>query len=305
MPSVQRHMPNDYIQGGKQKKMIHIIDVITPPFIKKKAADIQCGDILEFKVIGNDEYDVFQVYRDGQDYYRIDGGIELFNLKTRTPKKNRRWLLSLGLNEDVPEIYLYFCVNPSSQREALKARKLPPVNFEENCHTINCLEIKKRVEEIYLTDEEKNQKVYLHKGDTIKLKWSSENGTAYHIVEKKYCPISGGLYTPESTSGRVLSKGEYRNTFNEFGMLFLFRLNDINQIHDITVCVIDNKYKIKHIKITDDNIQPNIIWIEQCDWIIFEWKTTCKTTIVQIEPFHIDENQQKSIEVCILKEKKN
>jgi hypothetical protein len=296
MAALQRHTPNNNIQGDKEKETIHIIDVITPPFIKKEPAVIQCGDILEFQVIGNDEYDIFQVYRDGHKYYRIDRGIELFNVKARTPKKNRRMLLSLALNEDVSETYLYFCVIPSSQRkEVLKERECPTANCEANY-----LIIRKRVEEIYLTDEEKNQKVYLRKGDTIKLKWSSKHATSYHIEEKKYCPISGGLYTPESTSGRILSKETYINTFDEFGMLFLFRLTDTNQIHDITVCVINDKYEAKRIKITDNNIQPNMIRIEQYDWVIFEWKTTCETTIVQIDPFHIDENQQQSIEVCIL-----
>jgi hypothetical protein len=298
MTTLQRHMPNDNIQSDKQKKMIHKIDIINPPFIKKKPAIIQCGDIIEFNVIGHGEYDIFQVYRDGHDYYLIhhDFNIKLFNVKARTPEKDRRVLLSLALDEDVYETYLYFCVISSSQREkVLKTRKCP----KENCEP-NYLIIRKHVVEINLTDDEQNQKVYLRKGDTIELKWSSEHGTAYHIEEKKYCPISGGLYTPESTSGRILSKETYINTFNEFGMLFLFRLTDTNQIHDITVCVINDTYKIKHVKITDNNIQPNIIWIEQCDWIIFEWKTTCETTIVQIEPFHIDENQQQSIEVCIL-----
>jgi hypothetical protein len=315
MGSLEAYMPNPNIPGDEQKKKIHIIYTGNRLFTCKtpsdleggdiKCGEIECGDIIEFEIDGKYEYDVFQVYKDGDDYYRIDSGYELINIKSRTPKNDRRMLLSLALDENQSEIDLYLCVILSSDREKLsKTRRLQQVNFGENiypvkCYTINRLTIKKRENKIFLQDEEKNEKVYLNKGDTIKVEWLQDNND-YRIEEKKYCPISGGLYTVEQTSNTSSSKREYKKTFNEFGISFLFRLNDKNQIHDITVCVINDTYKIKYIQINDNNIQPNIIRIEQNDWIIFQWNTVREQTIVQIEPFHIDQNEQQSIEVCIL-----
>ncbi|CAF1395009.1 unnamed protein product [Rotaria sordida] len=288
MTSLRRYMPNDNIPGDEQKRKIHMIDVINRRSTKIPTY-IVGEDLIEFRIHEKGEYDIFQVYKNGDEYCPIDNGYKLFNITTRTPKTDRRMLLSLDLNQNQSKLDIYFCVIPSSQRETvLKTGVCPPENCEDN-H----FKIRKRIEKIFLTDGEKNQKVYLYKGDTIELKWSSEHGIAYYIEEKKYCPISGGLYTLERTSIRASSKGTYSKTFDEYGMSFLFRITDTNQIHDIIVCVINEKYKIKYIEITD-NIPPNIVWIEQHDWVIFEWNTTCKQTIVQIEPFPTDENQQQS-----------
>jgi hypothetical protein len=295
-------MPNNNIQDAEQKTQIHIIDITKSP--PTKINPVECGDIIEFQTKGKHEYDIFQVYRGGDDeYYRVDNGLELSNIGTRKPANERRMLFSFELPQDQSEMDLYFCVIPSSKYSILpKTRKCPKKYCEKNR-----FKIEKHVQKISLTDEAKNQKVYLRKGDTIELNWSSKHGTSYRIEEMKYCPISGGLYTVEPTSNRALSTGEYRKTFYEFGMSFLFRWTDTNQIHDITVCVIDEKYQIKHIKITDNDIQSNFtsteenfISIEQGDWIMFEWDTNREQTIVQIEPFHINEHQQRSIEVCIL-----
>jgi len=305
MASLQGHMPNHNIQGEEESKMIHVIDLHNGSFPEKMPPRIECDDIVEFRINGRDEYDIFQVYKDGNDYYRVNNGYELWNIKNRTPENERRLLLSLALNR--PEIDLYFCIIPSSQRETILATRKCPKN---NCES-NCLHIKKCEIKFPLTDEKESQKVYLHKGDTIELEWVTKNGTSYRIEEKKYCPVSGGLYTVEQTSdnqsNRSSAKGKFSKTFKEFGTSFLFRLTDTNQIHDITVCIINDTYKIKHIEITDNNIQPNLIWIEQTDWIIFEWNTKRKQTIIQIHPFTIDDNKQKSIEVCCSKKnlKKN
>lgn len=283
-------------RDDRQKRQIHTINVINRSSNVGKQADIHCGDILEFQVNGKHDYDISQVYKDGDDYYRIDDGYELLNINHDTPKHERRMLLSIDLCEDEPDIDIYFCVIRSSQYEAIfKTRKCP----REYCEH-NCLRIEKHIQEIVLSDEAKNQKLYLHKGDTIELKWSSESGTAYHIEEKKYCPKSGGFYTPEQRSNTISTNSQYRRTFHELDMIFLFRLTATKQIHDITVCVINSKYGMKQVKITDNQISQNIIRIERNDWILFQWNTGYKPIISQIKPSNIDENQQRLIEVCIL-----
>jgi len=294
MTSLQGHISNNHHHGDEETKMIHVIDLNNGSFPHKKPERIECDDIVEFRIDGNDEYDIFQVYKDGNDYYRVNNGYELLNIKNGTPKNERRILLSLALNQS--SIDLYFCIIPSSERQTiLSTRKCPKINCESNYFKIQKCEIK-----FSLNDEKESQKVYLHKGDTVELEWTTKHGSSYRIEEKKYCPISGGLYTVEQKSDRSSAKGKFSKTFNELGMSFLFRLTDTNQVHDITVCIVNDTYKVKHIEITDNDIQPNSIWIEQSDWIIFEWNTKRKQTIVQIQPFTFDENQQKSKEVCIV-----
>jgi len=296
MASLQGHMSNNHIDGDESTKMAHVIDINNGSFPENIPHRIECNDIVEFKINGNDEYDIIQVYKDDKDYYRVIHGYELLNIKSRTPATERRILFSFALNQ--PETKLYFCIIPSSQRETVSTtRKCPKVNCEKNCLKIHQSEIK-----VSLTDEKNIQKVYLNKGETIEIKWSTKHG--YRIEEKKYCPISGGLYTVEQSSNNISNRfsktGTFSKAFNDYGMSFLFRLNDKNEIHDITVCVVNQIYKMKHIEITDDNILPNIIWIEQSDWIVFEWDTKRKQTMGQIEPFTIDAANQQSIEVCRL-----
>jgi hypothetical protein len=303
MASSQTNKPNDTLQSDGDTDTIYTLDITNGSFPEQIPDHIQSGDTIEFKNDKKDEYDIFQVYKDDNDYYRINNGFELLNIKSNTPENNRRILLSFTLNQS--EIELYFCIIPSLQREIfLKSRKCPQENCEKNCFILHKSEIK-----FSLNDNKESQKVILHKGDTVELDWTSKRGIAYRIEEKQYCPVSGGLYKIEQTSeintNRALPKGKFTKTFNEFGTTFLFRLTETNQIHDIIACIIKEKYRIKYIEITDTNIQPNIIRIEQYDSIIFEWNTKEKQTIVQIEPFIMDEIQQQSIEVCISKKKSN
>jgi hypothetical protein len=293
MASLQGHMPNHNTQGDEQTKMVHIIDITDGTFPEQLPPRIECDDIIEFKINDREEYDLFQVYKDGNDYYRVNNGYELMNIKTRTPENERRLILSLALNQ--PEIDLYFCLITSKQRETVLAtRKCPKINCENNRLIIKKCEIK-----FSLTDAQESHKVYLHKGDTVDIDWISNRNIIYRIEEKKYCPISGGLYNVESTGdNRSPAKRKYSKTFNDFGMSFLFRLTETNQIHDVIVCIINDTYKVKHIEINDNNIQPNIIWIEQSDWIVFEWNTKRKQTVVQIEPYTVDDNKRQSVEVC-------
>ena len=279
---------------------IHSINITSGTFPEKLADRIECGDTIEFENDQTDELDIFQVYQDGNDYYRVYGGLELFNVRKNTSVKKRRILLSFHLHEK--EMELHFCVIPSNQRQTfLKSRRCPVENCEKNRLILHKNELK-----ISLTDEKESQKLVVYHGDTIEFEWTSKRGGGYRIEEKKYCPISGGLYKVEqsseiSTSNRVTSKGNFRKTFNEFGTSFFFRLTETNQIQDIIVCVIKEKYRIEYIQITDTHIQPNVTRIEQNDVVVFEWNTNEQQTIGQIEPFTIDQVQQQSIEVCCLR----
>ncbi|CAF5089218.1 unnamed protein product, partial [Rotaria magnacalcarata] len=68
--------------------------------------------------------------------------------------------------------------------------------------------------------------------------------------------------------------------------------NCYSPIHDIIACIVKSKFNIQYIDIHDDNIQPNVIAIEENDSIIFQWNTTEKQSIQQIQPFIIDQTNQ-------------
>lgn len=299
MVSLQNNILNNNFQADDDGDMIYVLDITNGSFPEQMPTRIESGDTIEFVTNKADEYDIFQVYKDGNDYCRVDGGFELYKIKNDTSKHHRRILLSLDLHR--PQVELYFCIVPSLQHEILlQARQYPRENCEKNCLILHKSEIK-----YCLTDNKESQKLILHKGDTIEIEWISKRGNGYRIEEKKYCPVSGGLYKIEQssdlTTSRAVSKGSFKKTFNEFGTSFLFRLTETNQVHDIIVCIIKGKYRTKHIEITDISIQPNVIFIEQNDSIIFEWNTEQKQTIVQIEPFNVDPMNQQSIEVRIKK----
>jgi hypothetical protein len=297
MDSSSNNKPNDSLQSDDDTETIYIFDISNGSFPEQISDHIQSGDTIEFKTDQKEEYDIFQVYKDENDYYRINNGLQLLNIKHNTSADKRRISFSFHLHQS--EIELYFCIIPSLQRATLaKSRQCPQVNCDKNRLILHKNEIK-----FSLTDNKESQKIILHKGDTIQLDWTSKRHSSYRIEEKKYCPISGGLYRVESTTdipiNREISKESFTKTFNQFGTSFLFRLTETNQIHDIIVCIIKEKYRIKHIEITDTHIQPNVTRIEQNDSIVFEWNTKEKQTIVQIEPFLIDDDKQQSIEVCI------
>ena len=278
-------------ENNKQNKNNRVLHVTTRRFIELEP--VRCGDILELTSLSVRKYDIFQVYKDGDDYYQVDHGYELFNINMCTPLNERLMRLSLDLT--VPEIDFYFCVILSSRRERIvRERKCPA----EYCR-LNRLTIRKCEEKIALTDLDSNQKVYLHKGDAIELDWSSSQHHTYRIEERKYCPQTGQLYTVGQPPQRPSAGGKYRKTFNELGSFFLFRYTNTNQLRDIIAVIVDNTYKIKHVQISDDEIQPQLIHIEENDWIMFDWSTTASQNIVQIEPFRIDECTQQPIEVCI------
>lgn len=302
MASLQGHMLHTHPAGDEETRMVHVIELTNGSFPAKLPDRIECDDIVEFRTNDANDYDIFQVYKDGNDYYRVVNGYELFNIKNRTPENERRVLLSLALNQ--PAIELYFCIIPSAQRETIATtRKCPKNNCDKNSLKIHKCEIK-----ISLTDEKYSQKIYIHKGDTIDIDWISKQGVGYRIEERKFCPISGGLYVVEQTSEnattRSSGKGKFSKTLPDFGMSFFFRLTDTNQIHDITVCVVNDTYKVKYVELQDDGIKPNLIWIEQGDWIAFEWNTKRKQTIVQIEPYTVDSEKGRAIEVSVRNERR-
>ncbi|CAF3616975.1 unnamed protein product [Adineta steineri] len=296
MASLQNNELNNHLQSDDDDAdVIHIIDIRNGTFPEHISGRIESNDTIEFKVNSDDDYDIFQVYKDNTDYYRIDNGIELFNINNNTSEKKRRIVLSFSFHCTTME--LYFCIIPSLQHETyFKSRQCPKENCEKNYLVIYRNEMK-----FSFNDNKESQKIILHKNDTIELEWISKRGNSYRIEENRYCPISGGLYKIEQPSdiitNHAVSQGKFQKTFNEYGTSFLFRLTETNQIHDIMVCIIKDKYQIKHIEITDINIQPNIISIEQNDSIIFEWNTKEKQTLIQIDPYLIDKNTQQSIEL--------
>lgn len=300
MASSQNHMPYNTVLGDEQTKTIHIIDICSwPP--SKMPLYAEWGDSIEFKINGKETYDVYPVYKEGDDYYRINDSSPLIDINNSTPTNDRLMLLSLALNrnenESESEIDLYFCVFASSRRRSLLTTSKCP---GRNCES-NRVRIRKRGRSITLADERKNEKYILKKGDSIQLEVLSEHGIAYRIEEKKYCPVSGGLYTVEQTSDIASSKILYTKTFDEYGISFLFRFTDTNQLHDITTCVVTTRHEaqIKKIKITHNNIQPNKLSIEHNDWILFEWDTGCVGTGIRIEQLYIAGNKPKPITVCI------
>ena len=297
MVSLQGHMPDSENETDNQRKEIHNFNIENGSFPKVIEESIEGDDVVQFNVNENDAYDIFQVYKNGDNYYRVDNGYQLLNINRNTPMKDRRILLSFAPNKS--DIKLYFCIIQSSRR-----REIIPETMQQcpknNCEN-NYLLVQKPQIKFDLNDERCNQKVYLCPGDAIEIEWKAQTGVGYRIEEKKYCPVSGGLYTvSDSPLVHHLSSGKFSKTFDEFGTSFLFRITDKNQLHDITTCIVNDTYKIKRIEITDDSINPIAIWIEQNDWIAFHWNTKCKQTIVEIEPFTVCQLDKKSIEVCIL-----
>lgn len=284
-------MSND---TNDDEETIHRIDITTGSFPQQITDRFENGDTIEFENNQTDEFDIFQVYKDENNFYRVDNGLTLLNISKTSSNKERRLPISFVLNQS--EIDLYFCVIRSNEHETYsKSRQIDRTFCEKNHLIIHKNELK-----ITLTDNKESQKIVLRQGDTIELDWITKRTGGYRIEEKKYCPISGGLYRVEQTANlSANTKGNFRKVFHECGTSFLFRLTETNQIHDIIVCVIKDKYRITSVELTDTNIQPNVIQIEQNDIVQFQWNTKQqKQMFGQIEPFNVDQQTQQSIEVC-------
>ena len=72
-------MPYNNVLGDGQAKTIHIIDICSYSPAKMPAY-AEWGDSIEFKIIGPGNYDVYPVYKDGDDYYRINESSPLLNI---------------------------------------------------------------------------------------------------------------------------------------------------------------------------------------------------------------------------------
>ncbi|CAM4854988.1 unnamed protein product [Rotaria socialis] len=295
MASLQSLMAPGEHTEDEATKMVHVIDISGGSFPENFEGHIECNDIVEFTTKGTGAFDVVEVYKDGDDYYPAVNGYTLRNIKSRSPENDRRLIFPFALTQS--DIELYFCIIPSLQRQTIeKTRKCPKAYCEKNTLKVHKAEIK-----FSLTDEKEDQKIYLHKGESIDIEWITTRNPGYRIEEKKYCPVSDGLYTvdrsSDNVSTRYLSRGKFSKTFTELGMSFLCRMNDKNQIHDIAACIVRETFKVKHIEIADDKIEPNIIWVQQNDFVRFAWKGKRKQTVVQIEPFTVTESKQQSIEL--------
>ena len=255
---------------GEVMETIHRIDIPRGSFPDR----IECGDLIEFHVNDQIEYDLFQVFPndDGdEDFSPVKNGLALSSVNKDTPVSERRLSMSFDLEE--AKIDLYFCWIPSVEREKFSSR-CPKDVCEKNR-----LQLFKSETKIALTDNRESQQITLHQGETIEVSWASKRAMAYRMEEKHYCPISGGLYSVHSDRTAASSKGSFRQTFGQFGMSFLFRLTENNQIHDILVCTINKKHKIKHIPIHQPAAERALISIEQNESIVFQWHTEQKLTV--------------------------
>ncbi len=114
MASLQNNKSNNCLQSDDDTDIIHILDITNGSFPERILDHIESSDTIEFKTDSKDEYDTFQVYKDGINYYRINNGLELLNIKNNAPENKRPILLSFTFNHRKME--LYFCIIPSSQR---------------------------------------------------------------------------------------------------------------------------------------------------------------------------------------------
>ncbi|CAF0920401.1 unnamed protein product [Adineta ricciae] len=270
-------------ENAQPDDVIHLINITNGSFAEHT---IDSGDTVEFDNHSSNPYDIVQVYRDGDEYCQVKNGIELFNIDNQTPKDRRRVILSINLH--CSAMKFYFCVISSSQRvNFFKSHQYP----REFCEK-NYLILRKTPMKFVFDDQKQSQKVIIRRGDTIEFEWHSKQGNNYRIEENQYCPISGGLYKSNSSVFRPVSNGTFQKTFHEYGTTFFFRLTETNQIHDIITCIIKDKYQMQHVEITESQIQPEKIFIEQDDSILFEWNTKEKQTFVQIHPNLVDHNHQ-------------
>lgn len=294
MNSLFNYIPNDNNNNIKENERIHIVDITTRPFNDQISSNIKCGDIIQFNIITFGKYHIIQVNKyDDDTYIRINNGFQLFNISHKTENKQRRMFISLDLNYDQDEIILYFCVIPSSKYKQL----LDKNKFTKEYCQLNYLIVKRRDQIIHLTDEKYFKKFYFFEGDQIEIHWKSFNNIGYYIQEKQYCPLSSSLYTINQSSRKASINGLFKQTFNQYSQRFLFRFNDKHQIHDIIICIINQKYHIKYIYMDDYFIKPNIIFIEEYDWILFQSNTQKPLNIIQIKPYYNHTNQLQPITV--------
>lgn len=299
MASLQGALLNHHVQREEETRTIHLVELENGRFSENMPELIESDDSIEFQANDGTPVDIIQVYQDDKDFYRAHNGFALRQLTNRTPQANRRFNLSFALNK--PTVDLFFYVIPSSENEnPPKGNKYP----RDKCQP-NRIVIKKPEFIVELTDQPQNQKMYLHKGDTVEISWSSSKGASYRIEERHYCPVSGGFYPVHNPNiqREHAPKGKLNNTFLDYGMSFFVRLTSKNEIYDLTTCVVHDRYSVSPIKITDQLIEPNLIWIEQTDYIEFEWTTKRKQSIVEIDSCQVDPKTGKSLEVCIADER--
>ena len=262
--------------------------------------DIESGDLIELQVDDAVEYDVFEVHWDGNDYWRMRDGLALFNINKQTPRNGRQFSLALSFSQ--AQVHLDFCVILSSKREKLfKSDKCPA----ENCKK-NRLRVWKGEVKLSLTDNEQSHKVNLREGESIEISWTSRHGNRYRMEERRYCPVCTQVHTLQFNSQMQLdraasSKGNFQRTFEQGGTYFLFRLTETNELHDMIICIVKGKYWRKYVRITDTDIQPNLISIEQNHSIVFQWNVEEKQT----EPFLIDRETEEHNKVRSLNKREN
>ncbi|CAF0736434.1 unnamed protein product [Didymodactylos carnosus] len=249
---------------------------------------VETGDSVEFVVNADaKQYDVIQVYRDRSDFYRVPNGIELRNIsKDQTGPVS----LSFDLTNDEKGREIYFYIGLSADNTKTDPRQKYLQNTCEN----NKINIKPVDAKFSYLDTEDNRKVYLRKNDILEIDWIKAKG-AYRIEEKKYCPVSGGLYTISDTSSqtqKTAQRATFKKQIDQLGISYFIRVDEHKAVKDILVCIVENSYRYKYVRLTDDNNELKPIVIDQDDWIIWEWDTKKKQSIKQIDPYKLDDKNQ-------------
>lgn len=220
------------------------------------------------------------MYKKDKDFYVAPGGFWLRNISSNSPDDDSKILVSFNIRSVTKE--LRFCVVPVEQVENIyRDRKCP----REYCQD-NYLKIERSVYTCEFDDSEHNEKIYLSKQGELVIE-SKAKGT-YRFEEKKYCPVSGGFYSvPIRGNDHTIvlrSKEKLIKSFPELCTSFICRYNQDDELVDTKVINVDDTLAVKTIKITDNKIEPNLLYVEVNDIVEFSWKSKKPTSLTQINP---------------------
>jgi hypothetical protein len=276
--------------GGADTNQVHTIKIIDGTFIQDDEYPVESNDTLAFENQDGDTFDIIQVFPNGQHYFEAVKGFKLYHISKTTPLQKRCIKLSLELQE--PTFELHFGLVKSS---------IDVSHFER--HKVVTVLVHRHKAKLTLEDQRDNQKVLLHEGDCIEITWASKRSASYYIQMKEFCPASNTMYSAaslaESTDCQPATQGKFTMQCNNLGMFFFIRYDEHDQIHDVIVCLVTERYCIKSVCIKHDWNEPNLIMIRKGDIVQFSWDGHHKQRFVQIDPFAIDPIRRSSIEVAI------
>lgn len=283
---------NDDNDDDDDDRTIHVLSIRDGRWVDELPVRLESGDVIELKIVDTHLYDFLQVHFDGENYRRLKGGTHLTDLQANSPVASRRLALSIAIRDE--SIDLHFALFPSNQRDAvLHSPTIPRQLCDAHRFTIFSSVVK-----VSFTDARESQKITLHRGERLQLEWNSKKGVPYRIEEKRFCPVSAGLYTVHRSAPPSASiTGQWSETFDELGTTYLFRLTESNQIQDILVCLVKKRFALHLLRIDDRTIDPPRLDIEQHDSVLFHWHTHDKLTFTPVEPFRRDRQSNQPIPV--------